>query len=92
MDYLKDYPDNHFSLSICDPPYGLGKRIVDGGSISPLIKSQKGIVKKWDKKPNSKYLIKVAFTPVIDYWEKIKNEFGEIEFHPLGGLTIGYNF
>ena len=52
MDYLKDYPDNHFSLSICDPPYGLGKRIVDGGSISPLIKSQKGIVKKWDKKPN----------------------------------------
>ena len=24
MDYLKEYPDNYFSLSVCDPPYGIG--------------------------------------------------------------------
>lgn len=22
MEYLKDYPDNHFDLAIVDPPYG----------------------------------------------------------------------
>ena len=29
MEYMKDYPDNHFDLAIVDPPYGAG--FTEGG-------------------------------------------------------------
>ena len=32
MHYLPKCPDNYFDLAIVDPPYGLGKRTVDGGT------------------------------------------------------------
>ena len=25
MDLMARYPDNHFDLAICDPPYGIGE-------------------------------------------------------------------
>ena len=54
MELMARYPDNYFDLAIVDPPYGLGKRIVDGGSVSNLIKNQNKKVKNWDDKPPSK--------------------------------------
>ena len=47
------------------------------------------------QKPNGRILIKAAFTPVIEYWDRIeKNIFGDrsVEFIPWGGITVGYNF
>jgi len=47
------------------------------------------------QKPNGRILLKAAFTPVIDYWDKVdKNIFGDksVEFIPWGGITFGYNF
>ena len=58
---LKRYADNHFDLAIVDPPYGLGKRLVDGGSVSPFIKSQNKKVKEWDNA-----------TPTDEYFEQLK--------------------
>jgi hypothetical protein len=44
--------------------------------------------------PPGRILVKIAFTPVIDYGrERIGGKtFYNPEFHPLGGLTFGYNF
>jgi len=58
---LKRYEDNHFDLAIVDPPYGLGKRLVDGGSVSPFIKSQNKKVKQWDNA-----------IPTDEYFEQLK--------------------
>jgi len=41
MKYLATLPDKHFALAIVDPPYGLGGRVVNGGSSSAFIKSQR---------------------------------------------------
>ena len=59
MEYMRQFPDKHFQLSIVDPPYGLGMRTVEGGSkqntqtkfISDLKQKQ------WDNRP-----------PTKDYW------------------------
>ena len=37
MDYLKEFPDNYFSLALVDPPYGGG--LCDGG----------GCMGRWEK-------------------------------------------
>jgi len=44
--------------------------------------------------PAGRILLKIAFTPVIDYGREIIGDkrFCFPEFHPLGGLTFGYNF
>lgn len=47
------------------------------------------------QKPNGRFLIKAAFTPIIDYWDKIdENIHGEklVDFISWGGITFGYNF
>jgi site-specific DNA-methyltransferase (adenine-specific) len=63
------YPDNYFDLAIVDPPYGLGKRIVNGGSVSNLIKNQNKKVKNWDDSiPSEKYfkeLFRVSKNQII---------------------------
>ena len=61
MELLKRTPDNFYDLAICDPPYGLGKRLVDGGSVSPFIKSQNKKVKEWDNA-----------IPTDEYFEELK--------------------
>ena len=69
MEVMKRYPDNYFDLAIVDPPYGLGKRLVDGGSVSPLIKKQNKKVKLWDNnKPKPEYfteLFRVSKNQII---------------------------
>ena len=32
MELLKQTPDKYYNLCICDPPYGLGKALVAGGT------------------------------------------------------------
>ena len=44
--------------------------------------------------PAGRFLMKIAFTPIIDYGRVIIGDktFYFPEFHPSGGLTLGYNF
>jgi DNA modification methylase len=35
MDMLKQVPDKYYSLSICDPPYGIGDKLCVGGCKKP---------------------------------------------------------
>jgi len=44
------------------------------------------------QKPKSRFLLKAAFMPIIDYWDKIEQKNNTIELHPSGGLTLGFNF
>jgi len=52
MELMKEYPDKHFDLAICDPPYGLGEKLVAGGTWS--VKYQKKGA-KWDVAPDKIY-------------------------------------
>lgn len=47
------------------------------------------------QKPGSRLLLKIAFTPFIEYWNTLISELHRdlpAEFHPSGGITFGYNF
>ena len=49
MDLLKQTPDNHFSLAIVDPPYGLGDRLTRQGATSHLKTRQLSVLNSsWD--------------------------------------------
>lgn len=52
MEYMKTLPDKFFDLAIVDPPYGIGKALVVGGTWS--VKYQKKGV-DWDIAPKSEY-------------------------------------
>jgi len=52
MDLMREFPDKHFDLAIVDPPYGLGDKLVAGGTWS--VKYQKKGV-KWDVIPDKSY-------------------------------------
>ena len=58
---LKEFKDNQFGLAIVDPPYGLGDRLVDGGTKkNPMQKYRKDYEKKrWDT------------LPISEYWEEL---------------------
>jgi len=52
MDLMARYEDNHFDLSICDPPYGIGNtKLTNGGTWSKKWKD----TAKWDIKPPKLY-------------------------------------
>ena len=70
MDYMREQPSSAFHLAICDPPYGLGDRIVDGGMHKKqgrlTASSYKG--KTWDKPPTDEYfneLFRVSKNQII---------------------------
>lgn len=52
MELMREYPDKHFDLAIVDPPYGLGDKLVAGGTWS--VKYQKKGA-EWDVAPNKEY-------------------------------------
>jgi len=95
MDFLRDCPDNHFNLAICDPPYGIGAdeqqnesaksgRISNGGRWKEYKPTQ------WDRNiPTAEYfneLLRVSKNQIIwggNYYEL-----------PLSGVVVwfkGYN-
>lgn len=39
MDYLPEFPDKYFDLSICDPPYGIGIGEAPGGATNSTSRS-----------------------------------------------------
>ena len=56
MDLLRQTPDKYYSLSIIDPPYGLGNRLSDGGG--KLKNTPMAVLyrdKDWDVLPSSEY-------------------------------------
>lgn len=65
MAVMARYPDNHFELAIVDPPYGLGVKLVDGGTWSKKW-SREDVA--WDVVPNEtffKELFRVSRNQVI---------------------------
>ena len=52
MELMARYPDKYFDLAICDPPYGLGSKLTQGGTWSKKWQT-KGA--DWDKIPNKEY-------------------------------------
>lgn len=57
---LPSFPDKHFDLAIVDPPYGLGSKLVDGGTWS---RKWQGKGSEWDRIPDADYfteLIRVS--------------------------------
>ncbi|MDH4201093.1 MAG: DNA methyltransferase [Spirochaetia bacterium] len=56
MEYMRSVPDQYFDLAIVDPPYGIGKRLSDGGGKlknTPMARLYKN--KDWDVLPTSEY-------------------------------------
>ncbi len=55
---MRQYPDKYFDLAIVDPPYGLAKRLTEGGKkggMGSLRKLDDGKVAVWDEVPTDKY-------------------------------------
>ncbi len=62
MDVMRDFPDNHFDLSVVDPPYGIGE---SGGSNNSRgtknCPSTQFVEKGWDKA-----------TPPVEYFTELR--------------------
>ena len=69
MDAMRGMADNYYSLSICDPPYGIGDRLTSGGATSGgwhnMVHSG---AEKWDIVPEQAYfdeLFRVSENQII---------------------------
>ena len=56
------YPDKYFELAIIDPPYGIGKRLVSGGSGHSFDSLVMSGADKWDTKPEPLYFTELFRT------------------------------
>jgi site-specific DNA-methyltransferase (adenine-specific) len=69
IELMKHYPDKYFDLAVVDPPYGLGKRLSDGGGKlknTPMAELYRE--KDWDVLPNYEYwteLFRVSKNQII---------------------------
>lgn len=54
MSMMARYPDGYFQLAIVDPPYGLGKKLTEGGGSHLKFKNHKEI-QNWDVVPQKEY-------------------------------------
>jgi site-specific DNA-methyltransferase (adenine-specific) len=52
-EYLKDIPNDYFDLTIADPPYGLGQKLIQGGTWSSKWKKEDA---EWDVLPTQEDL------------------------------------
>ena len=70
MALMAEFPDKHFELAIVDPPYGLGKRLSDGGGKlknSQFCKQYREST-QWDNVPSPEYfeeLFRVSENQII---------------------------
>ena len=65
MQYMKTLPDKAFDLAVVDPPYGIGEKLVNGGTWA---KDRKKEYSGWDKVPQQEYfneLFRVSKNQVI---------------------------
>lgn len=68
MEFMKNYPDNHFELAIVDPPYGLPDRSKNGAGKLKNRAIQGMYQKGWDIKPDEKYfneILRVSKNQII---------------------------
>lgn len=66
MDLMRDAPDNYYSLSICDPPYGIGEKFKGGKS--GKMQFNEVVDKGWDVAPTQEYfteLLRVSKNQII---------------------------
>ena len=69
IELMKHYPDKYFDLAVVDPPYGLGKRLSDGGGKlknTPMAELYRE--KDWDVLPDYAYwteLFRVSKNQII---------------------------
>jgi len=55
LEVMKDWPDNCVDLVLTDPPYGINKKLTDGGGKRKYQKSRRLYIgKTWDKNPITK--------------------------------------
>lgn len=52
MEYMATLPDKAFDLAVVDPPYGIGEKLVNGGTWA---KDRKKEYSGWDKVPSQGY-------------------------------------
>jgi len=65
MDVMKDIPDKYFELAIVDPPYGIGNKLIQGGTWA---KDRKKEYSGWDSVPDELYfktLMKISKNQII---------------------------
>jgi site-specific DNA-methyltransferase (adenine-specific) len=65
MEMMAEYEDNYFDLAIVDPPYGIGEKLVQGGTWA---KDRKNGYSGWDVKPDGLYfkeLFRVSKNQII---------------------------
>ena len=65
MEYMATLPDKAFDLAVVDPPYGIGEKLVNGGTWA---KDRKKEYSGWDKVPQQEYfneLFRVSKNQVI---------------------------
>jgi site-specific DNA-methyltransferase (adenine-specific) len=69
MQLMAQYPDKHFELAICDPPYGIGEDGAKNHTRGKIAKSTAFVPKKWDRAvPNKEYfkeLLRVSKNVII---------------------------
>ena len=66
MALMARYPDNYFSLAICDPPYGIGDKFK--GGTSGKMQFNEVVEKGWDCIPSDRYfkeLFRVSKNQII---------------------------
>lgn len=57
MDVMARYPDKYFDLACVDPPYGLGKKVVNSGGVFKRYHNNNG---NWDMKtPDKAYFVEL---------------------------------
>ena len=61
VEFMRGLPDNYFSLSICDPPYGIGEDGLKNHSRGKIAKSKEYTPKQWD-----------SSAPEREYFEQLK--------------------
>ena len=63
MDIMAGYKDDYFDLAVCDPPYGLGDRLIKGGAkggMGSMRQLADNKVSKWDDKiPSPEYFLEI---------------------------------
>ena len=55
MEYMRTLPDNAFTLTIADPPYGLGKSSTQGSGKLKNRQLNQGNIHRWDKAPSKEF-------------------------------------
>jgi site-specific DNA-methyltransferase (adenine-specific) len=56
VEAMKRYPDKYFDLAVVDPPYGLGAKLVTGGTWASKYDQNDA---KWDKAPSDEYFLEL---------------------------------